>query len=127
VSVAATPERNLPVLRYFDVILLVVAAPILLLIGVSATGYLIATGVWIGLRVIGIGAERLAEGSKDAGRAIGLRLGYMLARLFALAITVILVRKSDGQDAGLAALVVVVAAFTIAMGLSAATRPRRTR
>ncbi len=124
VSVGAQPERNMPVLRYIDVVLLVVAAPIMLLIGVSAAGYLAGSAAWIVLRAIGVGAEHLAEGSADAGRAIGIRLGFMLARLFLLAITVILVRKSDGQGAGLAALVVVVAAFTIGLGLSAAFRPR---
>ncbi|MEO6857037.1 MAG: hypothetical protein ABI323_00380 [Solirubrobacteraceae bacterium] len=112
------------VLRYIDIVLLVVAAPIMLLIGVSATGYLIGGGAWIVLRVVGIGVERAAGATTEANRQIAIRMAYMLGRLFALAITVILVRKSDGQGAGLAALVVVVFAFTIALGLSAATRPR---
>jgi phosphotransferase system glucose/maltose/N-acetylglucosamine-specific IIC component len=112
------------VLSYFDVILLVVAAPIMILIGVPASGYLIGAGTWIALRLIGIGIERLAANTSDANRAIGLRLGYMLGRLFALAIAVILVRKSDGQDAGLACLAVVVVAFTIHLFTSALTRPR---
>lgn len=124
VSVAARPERNLPVLRYIDIVLLVVAAPIMLLIGVSAAGYLAGSAAWIVLRVAGAGAERLAEGSPDAGRAIGIRLAFMLGRLFLLALTVILVRQASGQGAGLAALAVVVFAFTVALGLSAAFRPR---
>lgn len=123
-SVAAADERNLPVLRHLDIVLIVVAAPILLLIGVSATGYLAGAAAWTVLRVLGLAAERLAEGSQDAGRAIGIRLGFMLARLFLLALTVILVRRSSGQDAGLAALLVVVGAFTLHMGISAAFRPR---
>ena len=40
-------------------------------------------------------------------------MGYMLGRLFLLALAVILVRKSDGQDAGLTALAVIVVAFTV--------------
>ncbi len=111
-------------LRYFDVIILVAAAPIMILIGVPATGYLIGAGAWIVLRLIGIGVERAASETTDANRAIGLRLGYMLGRLFALAIAVILVRKSDGQDAGLACLAVIVVAFTIQLFISALTRPR---
>ena len=114
----------MPVLRYLDIVLIVVAAPILLLIGVSASGYLAGAAAWTVLRVVGLGAERLAEGTGDAGRAIGIRLGFMLGRLFLLALTVILIRKSSGQDAGLAALLVVVGAFTLYMGLSAAFRPR---
>ncbi len=114
----------MPVLRYFDVVVLVVAAPIMLLLGVSATGYGIAAGVWIALRAIGVAVEHVADASGDARSQVGLRLGYMLGRLFALAITVILVRKADGKDAGLTALAVIVFAFTVQLGTSALTRPR---
>ena len=49
----------------------------------------------------------------------------MLARLFLLAVAVILVRKGSGKDAGLTALVVVVFAFTVQLSVSAINRPRR--
>jgi hypothetical protein len=110
-----------------DVVLVVVAAPIMLLIGVSAAGYCIAGGTWIALRGLGVGVERYAAATPDANRQIGVRMGYMLGRLFTLAIVVILVRKSDGQDAGLAALAVVVFAFTAQLVMSAFTRPRSSR
>ncbi len=117
-------EQPLTVLGYMDVVLLVVAAPIMLLIGVPAGGYGIAAGTWIALRALGVAVDRYAAGTPDANRQIGVRMGYMLGRLFTLAIVVILVRKSDGQDAGLAALAVVVFAFTAQLVLSAFTRPR---
>jgi hypothetical protein len=115
------------VLSYFDVLVLVVAAPIMLLIGVPAAGYGIGAGAWIALRVLGVGVERAAATTPVMNRQIGLRLGYMLGRLFTLAIVVILVRKSDGQNAGLACLAVVVFAFTVQLATSAMTRPRRSR
>jgi ABC-type transporter Mla maintaining outer membrane lipid asymmetry permease subunit MlaE len=111
-------------LRYFDVALLVVAAPILLLIGVSPAGYGIGAGAWIALRAVGIGVERYARTVKEVGQSTGVRLGYMLGRLFALAIAVVLVRKGYGQGAGLACLAVVVAAFTVQLAISPMTRPR---
>lgn len=111
-------------LRYVDVLLIVVAAPILLLIGVSASGYAIGAGSWLVLRAVGVGVDRVADGG-SLNRSISIRMGYMLGRLFLLAIAVIVARSSDGRDAGLAALVVVVAAFTIQLSISAATRPRR--
>jgi hypothetical protein len=114
-------------LRYFDVIVLVVAAPIMLLIGVSASGYAIGAGAWIALRVIGVGVEHVAGTTTVMNRQIGLRLGYMLGRLFALAIAVILARKSDGQDAGLTCLAIVVFAFTAELFTSALTRPTRSK
>ncbi len=51
-SASVTPEPPAPLLRYFDVALVLVAAPILLLIGVSALGYLVGAGAWIALRAI---------------------------------------------------------------------------
>jgi hypothetical protein len=127
-SVSASAKFESPVLlRYFDVALLVVAAPILLLIGVSAVGYGIGAGAWIALRLAGVAVDRYASDVKEFGRSAGIRLGYMLGRLFALAIAVVLVRKAYGQDAGLACLAVIVAAFTVQLAISALTRPRRSR
>jgi len=115
------------VLSYFDVMVLVVAAPIMLLIGVPAAGYGIGAGAWIALRVLGVGVERAGAATPVMNRQVGLRLGYMLGRLFTLAIVVILVRKSDGQNAGLACLAVIVFAFTVQLATSALTRPRRSQ
>lgn len=113
------------VLAFFDVIVLVVAAPIMLLIGVPASGYAIGAGAWMALRAIGVGVERAASATTILNRQVGLRLGFMLGRLFALAIAVILVRKDDGQNAGLTCLAVIVFAFTVQLFTSALTRPRR--
>ena len=110
-------------LRYFDVVLVVVAAPIMLLIGVPALGYCLGAGAWIVLRAIGVGAERMAAAATDASRQIMIRMSFMFTRLFVLALAVILARQSS-QDDGLTALVVIVFAFTIALGVSAASRPR---
>jgi hypothetical protein len=122
-SVSTAPEPRVPMLRYFDVVLVVVAAPILLLIGVAPVGYLVGAGAWIALRAVGLGVERTAI-AVGPTRAIGIRLGYMLGRLFGLALAVILARQGGTRDDGLAALIVIVIAFTIQLVTSAATRPR---
>lgn len=109
-------------LRYFDVALLIVAAPILLLIGVPAAGYALGAGAWIVLRAVGVGLEHALRG-RDARTQVGARLGYMLGRLFLLALAVIVARQTSKDD-GLTALAVVVVAFTIQLAISAGTRPR---
>jgi hypothetical protein len=127
-SLSAPTRFESPVLlRYFDIVLLLVAAPILILIGVSAVGYGVGAGAWIALRLVGVAVDRYASEVREFGRSTGLRLGYMLGRLFALAIAVILVRKAYGQDAGLTCLAVLVVAFTVQLAVSALTRPRRSR
>ena len=82
-------------------------------------------GAWLALRAVGVGVERAADAAEDARTQIGLRLGYMLGRLFALALAVVLARKSGNQHDGLTALVVIVVAYTIQLVTSFATRPRR--
>ena len=111
-----------PLLRYLDVVLVVVAAPIMLLIGVSAPGYGAAAGVWIVLRAVGEFVERAAA-KAPANQQISIRLGFLIGRLFALALTVILVRKASGQDAALTALLVIVFAYTVSLFLSFVNRP----
>ncbi len=124
-TAASTSESPVTLLRYIDVVVLVVAAPILLLIGVSAGGYATGAGTWIVLRAIGVGVDRWATAAQAANQQITLRLSYLLTRLFLLALAVILARQSGGRGAGLTALAVIVFAFTAELVISAANRPRR--
>ncbi|MBV9606264.1 MAG: hypothetical protein JO027_14205 [Solirubrobacterales bacterium] len=123
-STPASGDGALATLAYLDVVVLVVAAPIMLLIGVPAVGYLVGAAGWIVLRAAGIAVERGAAAAADPRREAGLRLAYLLGRLFLLAIVVILVRNGSGRDAGLTALLVIVFAFTTQLILSFLTRPR---
>jgi hypothetical protein len=126
----STPARSdapAPVLAYLDVVVLAVATPIMLLIGVSAVGYLVGAGAWIALRAAGVGVDRAIGALKDPRQEITLRLAYLLGRLFVLAIAIIVVRNGSGRDAGLTALAVIVFAFTMQLILSFLNRPRTQR
>jgi hypothetical protein len=112
------------IVRYFDLVLILTAAPIMLLIGVPALGYGVAVGAWIVLRLAGAVIDRRASQISDPRLELPLRLGYLMGRLFALAMTVILVQKADGRDSALTALLVIVAAFTTQLVTSIADRPR---
>jgi hypothetical protein len=111
-------------LAYLDVVVLIVAAPIMLLIGVPAVGYLVGAGVWIALRALGVAVDRAVASIADPRRDVTLRLAYLLGRLFTLAIAVIVVRNSVGRDDGLTTLLVIVFAFTAQLVLSFLNRPR---
>jgi len=67
--------------------------------------------------------ERLITAIDDPQRQVALRLGYLLGRLFVLAIAVILVRNASGRNDGLTALLVIVFAFTVQLILSFLYRP----
>jgi hypothetical protein len=120
------PHAPVPLIAYLDVVLVVAAAPIMLLIGVSGVGYAFGAGAWLALRAVGIGVEKAASAAEPRTQ-ISLRMAYMLGRLFLLALAVILARQSGGQDAGLTALAVIVVAFTVQLTTSALNRPRGRR
>jgi hypothetical protein len=124
VTTPASSESDLTLLSYLDVVIVVVAAPIMLLIGVPAVGYLVGAGAWIVLRAVGVLVERAIVALDDPRREVTLRLAYLMGRLFLLAIAVILVRNGSGRDDGLTALLVIVFAFTTQLVLSFLTRPR---
>ena len=126
-SAPATSDGHATLLAYLDVVVLVVAAPIMLLIGVPAVGYLVGAGAWIALRAVGVLIDRAVSSLRDPRGEVSLRLGYLLGRLFLLAIAVIVVRNSAGRDDGLTALLVIVSAFTMQLVLSFLTRPRSGR
>jgi len=112
-------------LAYLDAVLVALAAPIMIAIGASALGYGAGGGAWLLLRAAGSWIERVPALHRDARTDVGTRLAYMLARLFLLALAVILARSQGGRGAGLTALVVIVVAFTVQLAVSAITRPRR--
>lgn len=118
-------ERPIFLLAYLDVVLVALAAPIMIAIGVSGLGYGIGAGAWLLLRVLGVAMDRVPALHRDARTDVGTRLAYMLGRLFLLALAIILARSQGGRDGGLTALVVIVFAFTVALAISAATRPRK--
>lgn len=120
----STLPEGLALVRYLDVVLVAAGAPILILMGASAAGYAVGAGAWIVLRVIGAGLDRYLPAGGDARREISLRIAYLIARVFLLALAVILVRRSDGRDAALTTLAVIVFAFTVALVLSFVNRPR---
>ena len=64
-SAPATSDGHAALLAYLDVVILVVAAPIMLLIGVPAVGYLVGAGAWIVLRAVGVAIERVVPSLRD--------------------------------------------------------------
>jgi hypothetical protein len=125
--VKSDPGTSVPLIAYLDVVLVVLAAPIVLLAGGSGVGYGIGAGAWLALRAVGLGVERAAGQASDPRSQISIRMAYMLGRLFLLALAIVLARRDGGQAAGLTALVLVVVAFTVQLATSAVSRPRRAR
>jgi hypothetical protein len=100
------------VLRWLDLVVLVLALPVFVVADLPLAGYATGAGAWVAQRAIQLTLQRRAEASRDPRTVVGLTAGSMLARAWLVALTILLVGLSD-NDAGLAAAVLVVALFTV--------------
>lgn len=110
-------------LRLLDLFVLAAALPVFLAAGFPLAGWLAAAGAWVAQRVIREVLERRARASDDPRTVAGLAAGSMLARGWLVALTIFLVGISAGNDAGLAAAVLVIALFTVFFTVSMVVRP----
>ena len=109
-------------LRYLDVVLVVLAAPFAIVLGAPALGYLVGAGVWIVARVIEAALE--ATGSRgDVRRAIGLKVGSMLARVWIIGAAVLAVGLAADREDGFTAALVCLVAYTIHLATAMILRP----
>jgi hypothetical protein len=111
-SATSAPPNPRPI-RSPDVLVVLAAAPVLLLIGMPAAGYLIGAATWILLRVLGLAVDRRATSLSHVVQQASLRFAYRMVRVVLLALAAILASKAGGRDDGLAALLVIIIAFTI--------------
>jgi hypothetical protein len=106
-------------LRYLDLVLLLVALPVFIATDLPMTGYLVVAGVWLALYGIEIGANRAIAGAvarRDRKAAMGWLGATGLARAWIVALAVLLVGLAAGKEAGLAAAVLSLILFTVHLG-----------
>jgi hypothetical protein len=123
-SSAAMPTSDpLIAVRYLDVLLVVLAAPFVLLMGGPALGYLAGGAAWIAGRAIGVAVERWARANKDARAQVGIGFAVLMGRAWLVGLTILLVGlKGERQDGLMAALLALVA-FTVYFATTLLLRP----
>ena len=113
----------LAVFRYLDVVLLVLAAPFVVLLGAPVLGYAVAAAAWIAQRFATSAVERWAAGQKDYKQALGVRMGLLLVRAWLMGLTILAVGLLAEREDGLTAGITVLAAFTVYFATSLILRP----
>jgi hypothetical protein len=109
---------------YADLVLLALALPVFLLAGWPLGGYAVAAGAWLLQRGLQIAASRRvtrAERRGDRRGALGIMAGSTLARVWLIALAVLLVGLAE-REAGLAAALLSAALFTVYLGAQFAVR-----
>jgi hypothetical protein len=99
--------------RWLDVILVVLAAPFVVLTGLPVLGYAVGAAGWILNRVIGVLVESRASGQEDVRKAVGLNLAALMGRSWLVGLTILAVGLAGEREDGLTAAILILAAFTL--------------
>jgi hypothetical protein len=100
-------------IRHLDVVLVVLSTPFVLLAGVPAAGFAIGAATWIVTRLAVGFLERRAWSARNTHVRTGLHLASILGRVWFVALAVLVARFAIGTPDGIAAAVVVLAAYTV--------------
>jgi hypothetical protein len=125
-SATTMPKSDpLAFVRYLDVIVVVLAAPFVVLMGGPMLGYLAAGGVWIATRVAAIYVERYGRTLTPKGQ-VGLTFAALMARAWIIGITILVVGLAGDREDGLMAALLALVAFTVYLATNLAL-PRTER
>jgi hypothetical protein len=121
----AVPARfdPLAIVRYLDVVLLVLAAPFALALGAPPVGFAVGAGIWIVQRFAAVAIERSAANQQDYRRALGLNMASALIRAWLVGLTILAVGLLAEREDGLTAGITVLAAFTVYFATALILRP----
>jgi hypothetical protein len=108
--------------RYLDVVLVVLAAPFVILLGLPVVGYLVGAGIWIAQRVLEALLDRAGSNS-DVRRAIGIKVASMIGRTWLIGIGVLAVGLGAEREDGFTAAILCLAAYTIHLATTLMLRP----
>lgn len=113
----------LAVLRYLDVVLVVLAAPFVIALGAPVLGFGVAAAAWIAQRFAAAAVERRAARQADYRTALGLNMASLLARAWLMGLTILAVGLLAEREDGLTAGITVLVAFTVYFATALVLRP----
>ena len=109
-------------LRYLDLFVVVVTAPVVVLLGAPALGTLVGGAAWILQRLAALAVQARARREENVRAAIGMNLAGALGRAWLVALTILAVGLAGSRKDGLAAAILTLAAYTIYFATTLAAR-----
>jgi TctA family transporter len=113
----------LAVVRYLDVVVVVLAAPFVILTGAPVLGYAVGAAAWLVTRVAGVVIERAARRRRDARAVAALNLTVLLGRVWVVGLSILAVGLAADREDGLMAALLALVAFTVYLATSLIIRP----
>lgn len=105
-----------------DVVLVLLAAPLLLAVDTPAIGYAFGATAWIAVSGFGLAVDRHAGASADLTQQLALRVGYRFVRVLLLTAATVLALKVGANRDAVTTLLVITASYTLRLSISVLTR-----
>jgi hypothetical protein len=109
--------------RYLDVVVVVLAAPFVVLLGAPVVGYAVGAGAWIAQRAAAVTLERRAAASGEYRTALALNMVSLVVRAWLIGLTILAVGLIAEREDGVAAGITVLVAFTVYFATALILRP----
>ena len=110
-------------LRYFDIVLLVLALPVFLVADLPMVAWAAVAAAWIVQRAVQVVLNRRVAHEQDLRKVAGITVASMIGRGWLVALTIFAVGLADSDKAGLAAGVLAIVLFTAYFTVSMIMRP----
>jgi len=112
-AASAPSERGSVALQYLDIVLVLIAAVVLVAVGVPTVGLLAGAAAWIVLRFAQIAMDRQLANVNDLRRRLGLGVAFSMLRVWLLATVIIVCGVAVARADGLTAALVIFGAFSV--------------
>jgi hypothetical protein len=110
-------ERSIGISQYLDIVLVVIAVPVALALGAPVLGIAIGAVAWIAQRLLAQFDRRLIEGTTELQTRFGVNLVEAFGRIWLLAGAIVIAAVAGGRSDGLAASLMIFAAYSIALAM----------
>jgi hypothetical protein len=125
---ALSSERvTVSALQYLDVVFVVFGAIIALVLGAPTLGVTVGALAWILQRVVQVVDRRLTASVDDSLRRAGVRSAEAFGRIWLLAGAIILSAVVGDRQDGLAAAILICAAYSVAFAIRVMSGPPQER
>jgi hypothetical protein len=111
------PAALVSLVRYVDVVFVIVATTVALALGAPTLGVLVGAGTWLAQRALALLDRRLIIRAAEPGSRLGLNFVDAFARIWLLAGGIIAAGVIGGRRDGLAAALLIFAAYSLAFAL----------
>ena len=121
---AHSPERvTVNAFKFLDVPLVVIGAIVALALGAPALGVIVGAIGWILQRILQVADRRFTRKLRDPVKQVGANVTESFGRIWLLAGAIIVSGVAGGRKDGLAAAILIFAAYTVAFAIRLVSGP----